>query len=267
MRKTKTIKCKVCGKERVAISNLDNAQYCSQKCFNIDRVGKRRADRKVIQCQQCGKDIELYASDNRTKFCSLACKSAAWSEYVHSPEFSKKIATGTYNYGTPRNAYERGVLHINRLNMDVKYRSSYERRSLEYFDQIESIIDLKYEGVVVEYEYNGGIHHTPVDYLLTMDNGKKILVEVKPINYMKDLVVIAKLDAAREYAQSNGWGFAVFNEAQIKNLSSVTTTLQAAMPTATTSAQNNEQRYSLNQLVTVGGEKRLLSRLLETFCK
>ncbi len=44
----------------------------------------------------------------------------------------------------------------------------------------------------------------------------------------------------------------------------VTTMLQIAMSVATALVHNNEQRYSLNQLVTVGGEQRLLSRLLET---
>lgn len=262
MRQNKLITCKVCGKERLAISNLNNAQYCSQECFNIGRRG-RKADRKFINCADCGKQIEVYAKDNRKKFCSLQCKSNAWSKYVNSPEFSKKIADGTYNYGTPRNAYKSGVIHLDRLNGDFKFRSSYEERSLKFFDQILSIAQVQYENIVVEYVVDGKVHHTPVDFLLTMKNGFKILVEVKPINYMKDLIVIAKLDAIKKFSQTKGWGFVVFNESQIENISSVTTTLNQVIDSATTSAQNNEQRYSLNQLVTVGGENNLLLRLLE----
>lgn len=84
MGQNKLIKCEVCGKERLAVSNLANARYCSQECWNIGRRG-RKADRKFINCEYCGKQKEVYASDDRTKFCSLQCKSAAWSEYVKSP--------------------------------------------------------------------------------------------------------------------------------------------------------------------------------------
>ena len=264
MRKNKLITCEVCGKERLAISNLDNARYCSQECANIGRQG-RKADRKFINCEHCGKQIEVYAKDNRKKFCSLECKHAAWSEYVKSPEFSQKIATGTYNYGTPRNAYKTGTCYLPRLDMTVKFRSSYEENIVNIFDKIDIISKLQYEDIVVEYinPVDGRVHHTVVDYHLTLSNNIEILAEVKPINYMTDPVVVAKFNAVREYCKANGYYFAVFNEEHIANIASVTTMLLKVTSAATiTGSENESQRYSLNQLVTVGEKQKCLLRLL-----
>lgn len=121
----------------------------------------------------------------------------------------------------------------------IMYRSSWERKFMDYCDTKESIIEWSSESTVVTYRYDidGKPHRYFIDFkiLVREKDGttKTYLVEIKPkkqteppkqpkrksksylyesFQYVKNQ---NKWEAARKYAESRGWKFIVLTEADL----------------------------------------------------
>lgn len=146
--------------------------------------------------------------------------------------------------------YKAGIYHLSRLNVDIRYRSSYELTFLERVNADQNIVSLEYEKVRVLYTDSKGDAHSHVpDYLLTLSSGRKILVEVKPSTFLiYDEDTIRKCMAAMLWAITNGISYSIIAE---KDLDSVTTMFSEVIQKATvTTREGFEQRYSLSNLAT-----------------
>ena len=125
----------------------------------------------------------------------------------------------------------------------IIYRSSWERKFMDYCDMKESIVEWSSESTVVPYRFDmdGKMHRYFIDFSISVrekdDTMQTYLVEIKPekktkhpnkpkrrskthlyesIEYVKNQT---KWEAARKYATDRGWKFIVLteNELGIKN--------------------------------------------------
>ena len=126
---------------------------------------------------------------------------------------------------------------------NIIYRSSWERKFMDYCDLKDSIVEWSSESTVVPYVFDadGRVHRYFIDFRITVkekdDRLQTYLVEIKPekktkppkqpkrrsksyiyesLEYVKNQ---NKWESARKYAESRGWKFLVLteNDLGIKN--------------------------------------------------
>jgi hypothetical protein len=111
------------------------------------------------------------------------------------------------------------------------YRSSWEKKYMEFLDFNENVKMWCSECVVIPYTFNGGMHKYFPDFLVIGKDDKKTIVEIKPhretkaptkskkksqstmlyeqTTYAKN---IAKWKAATEFCSKKAWTFKVITE-------------------------------------------------------
>lgn len=98
----KTNTCATCGVE-FEFKRSVKRKYCSKKCNDVGRAGKRMANYKgkylSAKCQQCGADIECYPHRLK-KFCNEVCY-AKWQSENLSGENSYEWQGGAVDYRGP----------------------------------------------------------------------------------------------------------------------------------------------------------------------
>jgi len=186
---------------------ISKANKGNPKCAAAARRTKNRLGTETSQEARdnmrqsaLGKIITLEHAQNISK---------AQIERYKDPEARRKVslgmarmvADGRRNY----NQYKTGY-HSGRLGR-FYYRSSYELRFLELIDTDLSVVQLQYEEVVIPY---GSYQHYVPDYLVTLANGQKFMVEIKPerlLSYCEE-----KHEAARAWCSRNSMVFLVLAE-------------------------------------------------------
>ncbi len=128
-------------------------------------------------------------------------------------------------------SYRRGYVSISASLNPVFYRSSYERDALLLLDKL-GVLNVQPEKVHIPYvdEFGKDRIYVP-DFLVTLEDGRQLLIEVKPKDFvMFDLRYqksnIPKFRAAQEWAKENGAMFCIWTEDILYNNSSTTTSLQ-----------------------------------------
>jgi hypothetical protein len=119
----------------------------------------------------------------------------------------------------------------------IIYRSSWERKFMNYCDMKESIVEWSSESTVVPYRYDmdGKTHRYFIDFRIVVkekdDSLQTYLVEIKPkkqtqppkqpkrktymyesFQYIKNQ---NKWEAAKKYAETRGWKFIVLTESDL----------------------------------------------------
>jgi len=131
--------------------------------------------------------------------------------------------------------FKMGRVDLPRLGVNIFHRSSYELSALLLLDSFEEVCNIAAEGVHLFYfdpasEKNRV--YTP-DFLITLDSGQKILIEVKPECFMEHPTNKAKFEAASNWALSRNISFCVWTEEILYNDSSTTTMSLQAIVEAT----------------------------------
>lgn len=121
---------------------------------------------------------------------------------------------------------------------DIIYRSSWERAVFKWCDEKDEIVSWSSETVVIPYrcKTDGKIHRYFVDLLIKFNNGKTILVEIKPHaqtqepktpkrktrRYYAECLTWAKnkskWEAAEEWALDRGIEFHIWTEKALAKL-------------------------------------------------
>ena len=116
---------------------------------------------------------------------------------------------------------KRGV-HVSAKSAEpIRYRSSWERIFAEYLDARDDVSSYSYEPYFVEYVSNvrtGRKRKYYPDFEVTMDDGKKILVEVKPKRKLLGAKVRKKSAAALAFCQEREMSFLVITEDELREL-------------------------------------------------
>ena len=118
----------------------------------------------------------------------------------------------------------------------IVYRSLWERQAFRWCDENKDIKQWSSESVVVPYrsQVDGKYHRYFVDLKITFNDGRTILVEIKPKRqtkppkkkartsrrYLKEVVSYgintSKWKYAKEYAKDRGWEFQIWTEDTLK---------------------------------------------------
>jgi endogenous inhibitor of DNA gyrase (YacG/DUF329 family) len=66
--------CLNCGNEfHISPNKKDTAKFCSKKCCDEFKLGKRKGEYETLICPSCGKEFESLKSQHK-KYCSDSCK-------------------------------------------------------------------------------------------------------------------------------------------------------------------------------------------------
>jgi len=162
-------------------------------------------------------------------------------------EIASRIQLKGYQYKT-------GYIHLVRLDCQLHYRSSYEMLALILLDQKEEVVKIDVETVYIPYVNRRCIKVYTPDLLVTLDDGKKILIEIKPNAFVNSFDVQKKIDAGIAWTEDNDITFCIWTEDILHNSSSTTTSLQEIVKA--TVAYSRSKRYSLNPVVTQGKRQK-----------
>jgi len=148
--------------------------------------------------------------------------------------------------------YKNGYIYLSNLNKKLFYRSSYERDGLLLLNLKSEVVDIEVEKVHIVYEsYEGIKHYYTPDWLITLEDGHQILVEVKPQScfesesWMRVENIQEKIDAAITWCKKRNITYCIWTEDMLYNSSSTTMSLQAIVE-ATVAYSETSRRYSLN---------------------
>ena len=235
--KAKETICNMCSVSfLMAPCKEKETNFCSRECYweyrKIDpRVKVKRKPcsektKKKIGAANKGKQPRLGAvlsEETKEKIskhhketgCFKGDKNPMYGK-THTDEIKQKmseivsseiVAGKRRGYG--KNYHEKGYVFSTKLNVDVFYRSSWEKATTHWLDQNHDIKSFAYEPFYIAYwlirgnQYKQKHHYIP-DFLVEYNDGKKELWEIKPLIYANTEKARQKQIAAEEYCKLNG---------------------------------------------------------------
>ena len=114
--------------------------------------------------------------------------------------------------------YHRG-LHISPIAGECKFRSSWEQKYMLFLDLDPNVISWSYEKLAIEYISNQKtkkIRKYYPDFQIKYNDGKKVIVEIKPACKLKQTVVVKKIKAAEEWCMIHNAVYKVLTEIELK---------------------------------------------------
>lgn len=246
--------CSVCGQEYIVFS-WEIKKFCSPKCYHTSRKGKNIELRK---CVFCGKNFCEVKSSSK-KYCSLVCSAAAKrgkkgtkpDGWKHSRESRAKIseaaAKRTQEIKLGRIPFHWGEVTLDRLRITLHYRSSYELKALLMLDSFSDVIKVSSECIRIKYIDEEGFERFYVpDMLITTNDGKQYIIEIKPEYLLQEKRNQLKFKAGFDFARKHqmqfilwtedvlfGNNFSNYNELLLYQRNGVTTMLTEVTPSAT----------------------------------
>ena len=162
-------------------------------------------------------------------------------------EIAGRIAQKGYQFKT-------GYITLPRLGMTLLYRSSYELTALLMLDSRQEVVEVLGEVNHIPYcAIDSRIRIYIPDMLITLDDGQKFLIEVKPEKKVNDEFK-CKIPATLDWCKKNQVTYCIWTEKVLYNNSSTTTPLRVILEA--TAVDPLGQRYSLNRVVTHGKEQK-----------
>ena len=212
--------CNVCGQKYEVFSWGVNKKFCSSKCYQISRKGRNI---EIRRCAFCGNAFSEVKSSSK-KYCSLVCSAAAKrgkntkpDGWKHSRESRAKIseaaAKRTQDIKLGRIPFHWGKVTLDRLGDTFHYRSSYELKALLMLDSFSDVIKVSSECIRIRYIDEEGFEHIYIpDMLITTNEGKQHIVEVKPRYLLQDKRNQLKFKAGFDFARKHQMQFIVWTE-------------------------------------------------------
>ena len=102
----------------------------------------------------------------------------------------------------------------------AKYRSSYELMFCNLLDDSDIVKSWEYEQTFVKYYYLQRKRTYIIDFTITLSNGKRYLIEIKPTTFVRHAMTTndmnhCKWEAAKAFAEKHGYVFKVLTEATL----------------------------------------------------
>lgn len=116
---------------------------------------------------------------------------------------------------------KRGTYFSVKSNQVIHYRSSWELAYAKYLDDELLVCSYKYEPYYIEYVSNvrtGKVRKYWPDFEVTMKDGTKLLVEIKPAKKAIQMKNIKKAYYAKQFALSNNMKYVVVTENELRAL-------------------------------------------------
>lgn len=99
-------------------------------------------------------------------------------------------------------SYRAGSYYSDKLDKEVRYRSSWELEAYKLLDKCTEVVDYEVEPFSLDYEFEGVTRKYLPDLLIKFYNGGSKLVEIKPSNQVIYDVNQAKFKSALDYCSS-----------------------------------------------------------------
>lgn len=112
-----------------------------------------------------------------------------------------------------------GHITINKsINKDFYYMSSWEKRFVEYCDNLDEVVEIK-SGTLfrISYIFKRSNHYYIPDVILTLSGGENIMIEIKPKSKLKTKKNKAKFKAARKWCKENNFKYLILTEEEVFN--------------------------------------------------
>jgi hypothetical protein len=113
--------------------------------------------------------------------------------------------TRVYQAGGPQ--WSQGTYTSTKTGRSCNFRSSWEETYMKILDDDLDVLTWDYESIVIPYLLDGKTHNYIPDFLLTLVDGSKVLVEVKPSGLRGNAANTAKREAALKMCAVNRWTY------------------------------------------------------------
>jgi len=103
----------------------------------------------------------------------------------------------------------------------LNLRSGWERAYVQYLEDCDAVIEYDYEPYAIEYVSNkrtGKKRRYWPDFEVKWEDGRTVIVEIKPKKKVTQARNVKKMTAARAYAKLIGCEYVVVTEVELKNL-------------------------------------------------
>jgi len=97
-------------------------------------------------------------------------------------------------------------------SQNLYYRSLFELNTIIHLEENPSVISFEFEPYRIEYQHEGNARHYIVDCLIEYNDGRRVIVEIKPNCFLSYPKNQTKFSAAAKFAQENGLSFEVWTE-------------------------------------------------------
>lgn len=117
--------------------------------------------------------------------------------------------------------YHTGTHLSTKTNESYKYRSEWELRYMIWLDTNDDVRTYSYEALKITYVSNlksKRLRNYIPDFLVTMSDGRELLVEIKPKRFLEKPINKKKFDSARAWCAENSREFVILTEIELSAL-------------------------------------------------
>lgn len=131
---------------------------------------------------------------------------------ISERQSSKKVINRLLEISKKHSTYTNGHFLSNKSKRPLFFRSSLELRLYEYLEDLREVEKIEYEPFILSYYWKSRDRKYVPDVLVTMCDGSKYLLEVKPERQIEDPKNLAKFSSAVEFCSDNSMTFIVVND-------------------------------------------------------
>lgn len=117
--------------------------------------------------------------------------------------------------------YHVGAYTSTKTGQTYRYRSGWELAYFKYLDSNSSVVSYEYERIVIEYVSNvrsGKIRKYLPDFFVEYEDGRNVLVEIKPKRRLTQARIKKKLSAAERWCNERGVTLEIVTEVELRLL-------------------------------------------------
>lgn len=111
--------------------------------------------------------------------------------------------------------HKSGYIHLNKCELDLFYRSSWEEHFMIFCDNSEEVKKIV-KPFTIRYEYNGRIKLYYPDLMVELASGDIVIIEIKPLGKVsEDLVQAKKLAAERYCLDKDNYHYRILTQREV----------------------------------------------------
>lgn len=187
----------------LAHARPDVKERHSNACLKTHQNLEIKLKRKIaIKNAYSNKELRKKNSDQQKKIWANIDLLAKHSRLIADKIINRKIKFKSGEFLSVK----AGVIH---------FRSSYEKRAFEILDNDKNVLTYQVEPLRIEYNFENKIKNYIPDLLVTLNNGDKQIIEIKPKTFVCSSENILKQKAALKLCEQKGWSYYCWTEEEL----------------------------------------------------
>jgi len=187
----------------------EKKQRSMEKLWDDWRTGER--DHPMLGKKHTNESKQKISDHHIETGCALGERNGMWGR-KHTAESREKMSIGQARsyvnetrkpYG--RNGHRTGKYTSAKMNVNMHYRSSWERAFMIWCDFSDEVLEFQYEPFSIVYwdSLKHKRRYIP-DFLVNYSDCRQVLYELKPKAFVNSKAALLKAAAAREHCVQNG---------------------------------------------------------------